>query len=100
MEISREKAYVYLLYCVLLDIRSASYTHRIKWWKPSSWIQAKIDLQEINNISDVFHNLPDLLVNRPNEFDEKWFWDYLKQRLPDRYQFYFQVFTEKINEKA
>ncbi|MDU0205981.1 hypothetical protein RQP52_33410 [Paenibacillus sp. PFR10] len=57
-------------------------------------------MQEINNIADVYHNLPDLLVIRPNEFDERWFWDYLKQRLPEKYEFYFQVFIEKINEKV
>ncbi|CAN7315221.1 hypothetical protein [Paenibacillus sp. LjRoot56] len=95
----KERAYTYLFYCVLLDIRSASYTHRIKWWNPASWVQAKINMIEINNIADVFHNLPDLLVNRPDEFDEKWFWDYLKVRLPEKHEFYYQVFNEKLKEK-
>ncbi|OME78664.1 hypothetical protein BK120_23280 [Paenibacillus sp. FSL A5-0031] len=97
-ETFKERAYVYLLYCVLLDIRSASYTHRIKWWNPASWVQAKNNVIEINNIADVFHNLPDLIVNRPDEFDEKWFWDYLRNRLPEKYEFYNKVFNEKINE--
>ncbi|AEI42367.1 hypothetical protein KNP414_03828 [Paenibacillus mucilaginosus KNP414] len=53
---------------------------------------------EINNMADVFHNLPDLIVNKPDEFDEKWFWDYLKKRLPKKYEFYNKVFNEKMNE--
>jgi hypothetical protein len=56
-------------------------------------------MHEINNIADVFHNLPDLLVNRPNDFDEQWFWDYLKKRLPEKYEFYYHVFNEKLNER-
>lgn len=95
----KEKAYVYLFYCVLLDIRSASYTHRMKWWNPKSWIQAKNDLQKINHTADVFHNLPDLLVNRPHKFDEEWFWEYVKNRLPEKYEFYYQVFMDKKDGK-
>ncbi|NOV01192.1 hypothetical protein [Paenibacillus planticolens] len=72
----------------------------MKWWNPASWAQAKHNLNEINNIADVFHNLPDFLANRPDEFDEKWFWSFLKQRLPEKYEFYYQVFNEKINEKT
>jgi hypothetical protein len=98
MDASRTRAYTYLFYCVLLDIRSASYTHRIKWWKPKSWVQVKKDMAEINNIADVFHNLPDLLVNRPQAFDETWFWNYLSSRLPNKYEFYHRVFIEKLEE--
>ncbi len=98
MDALRARAYTYLFYCVLLDIRSASYTHRIRWWNPKSWMQAKKDMDEINNIADVFHNLPDLLVNRPVDFDETWFWNYLNNRLPDKYEFYHKVFIEKLTK--
>ncbi len=42
-------------------------------------------MAEINNIADVFHNLPELLVNRSEDFDEESFWDYMRKRLPDKY---------------
>ncbi len=98
MDAMRTRAYTYLFYCVLIDIRSASYTHRIKWWNPKSWVQAKKYLAEINNIADVFHNLPDFLTHRQKDFDETWFWSYLGKRLPDKYEFYHRIFIEELNE--
>jgi len=96
---SRIKAYTYLFYCAMLDIRSASNTHWIRWWNPKTWVHAKKNMDEINNIADTLHNLPDLIVNRPEKFDETWFWDHLSKRLPEKYEFYHKVFSEKLHEQ-
>lgn len=99
MDALKVRAYTFLFYCVLLDIRSASYTHRMKWWLPKSWGQVKKNMAEINNIANVFHNLPELLVNRPDDFDETGFWEYLHARLPDRYEIYHNAFVEKLGNQ-
>ncbi|MFB9328304.1 hypothetical protein ACFFSY_20435 [Paenibacillus aurantiacus] len=98
MDRPNEKAYTYLFYCVLLDIRSASYPHGVKWWNPVSWVQARKDRAEINTLADLFHNLPDLLVNRPDDFDEAWFWMRLRERMPGKYEVYHRIFNEKLKE--
>lgn len=96
MDEARRRAYTYLLYCVMIDIRSASYTHRIKWWNPVSWVQAKRNMDEINKIADTFHNLPDFIANRSEDFDEALFWNFLNENLPDRYEEYHRIFIDKL----
>lgn len=98
MEDSRTRAYTYLFYRVFLDIRSTSYAHQIEWWKPKSMMQLKKDMAEINNIADAFHNLPDLLVNRADDFDEVSFWNGLNKILPDKYELYHRIFNEELQK--
>lgn len=88
MDNKRISAYFYLLYTVLVDIRSHSFTNSAKSTK------------FINDLSDTFHNLPLVLSDDPKKFDEKLFWKYvesIQERYPQDARDYKILFNQKMN---
>jgi len=85
----RIRAYFYLLYTVLVDIRFHSFTNSAKSTK------------FINDMSDTFHNLPLVLSDDPKKFDEQLFWEYVEsfqKRYPQDSRDYKILFNQKIND--
>lgn len=88
MDNKRISAYFYLLYSVLVDIRSHSFANSEKSTK------------FINDLSDTFHNLPLVLSDDPKKFDEKLFWEYVEsvqEKYPQEARDYKILFNQKMN---
>jgi hypothetical protein len=83
---AEKKAYRYILYCALLEIRTIAWLGQS--WKdrliPSRWIQNRRRVQMAGSLADWLHNLALFSALDFERFDQTWFWkDY--DRIVRRY---------------
>lgn len=83
---NRKLAYIYLFEVLIQDIRGLSLTLNV------DNTEAIALLEEINSLAYTFHNLPDFLGDRIDEFDEQWFWNFINKRHAERAGFYRKIF--------
>lgn len=75
MSPERRRAYAWIMYRALLDIRlSAWATLPPRPWSPSWWRRAITSLRDVERISDALHNLPEFMSREFAGFDEDLFW--------------------------
>jgi hypothetical protein len=75
MDETRKRAYRYLLYTALLDIRANTwFSVGPGWWHPRFLRRALHSLRRSNIVADCFHNLAHFAALDFENFDEAWFW--------------------------
>lgn len=97
MDEKRKRAYAYLVYRALIDIRVHSWPgfRRVAWWNPFVWKKARASIRHIHLLTDYFHNLAAFLARDMEGFDEEQFWEDIRRYKLDSYR---QLFEGKLAE--
>jgi hypothetical protein len=94
----KKRAYRYLLYWAMLDIRPIAWAG-FRFFNPFNWRKMAQQVQRAGAIAGWLHNLALYSAVDFDRFNEEWFWDEIERRRRQDPQFHLEHYREMFDRE-